>query len=221
MVWKTAAGCEHMGINYKILALKHVTTLTPFSLRWIWIFTQMWFFSFFYWRRQLTCLIFTEMSRNTWTIIVLTNCLYWYSIYTLHIQKLFILFSPSLTQKVVQDLLYLSISFISLSLQTDASFLFFFCHKSCKFRYSLQSGLFLFSLCYDNSGGLSMFNERLEAAQRFRNILTVNMRSSSIICSQVAVLTETLLNVHTEAQAHFWSSFCSFTYSTAGLACSE
>lgn len=50
-----------------------------------------------------------------------------------------------------------------------------------------------------------MFNECLEAGYRFRNILvTVNMRSSSIICSHITVFQRSSAKcAHTEAQIHF------------------
>lgn len=54
----------------------------------------------------------------------------------------------------------------------------------------------LFPPCYDNGRELSMFNEWLEAGYRFRNILvTVNTRSSSIICSHTSCFTGARLNV--------------------------
>lgn len=54
-----------------------------------------------------------------------------------------------------------------------------------------------------------MFNEWLGAGHRLRNILaTVNMRSSSIICSHVTVFQGHFS--YTEAQIYSGQSFCSF-----------
>lgn len=65
--------------------------------------------------------------------------------------------------------------------------------------------------CYDNGSELSMFNEWLEAGYRFRNIpVTVNMRSSSIICSHIAVYSER--SPGTEAQIYFGRSVLSFAH---------
>lgn len=63
----------------------------------------------------------------------------------------------------------------------------------------------VFPPCYDNGRESSMFNEWLEAGCRFRNILvTVNMRSSSIICSHIIVFQGSSAKcAPTEAQIYF------------------
>lgn len=63
----------------------------------------------------------------------------------------------------------------------------------------------VFPPCYDNGWESSMFNEWLEAGCRFRNILvTVNMRSSSIICSHIIVFQGSSAKcAPTEAQIYF------------------
>lgn len=70
----------------------------------------------------------------------------------------------------------------------------------------------LFPPCYDNGRELSMFNEWLEAGYRFRNILvTVNTRSSSIICSHTVVFHGSSAKcAPTEAQIYFGRVSCSF-----------
>lgn len=69
--------------------------------------------------------------------------------------------------------------------------------------YSIQSGLF--SSSYDNGRELSMFNERLKARCRCRNILVyVNTRSSSIISSHIAVFQGSFVKyVHMGVQIYF------------------
>lgn len=105
-------------------------------------------------------------------------------------------------------LFLLSVSFALLLLQTQMHFpsppFLLTSVFSWEFiSYSIQSGLF--TPCYDNGRELSMFNEWLEAAYRFRNILvTVNMRSSSIICSHITVFQRSSAKcAHTEAQIYF------------------
>lgn len=70
----------------------------------------------------------------------------------------------------------------------------------------------LFPPCYDNGRELSMFNEWLEAGYRFRNILvTVNTRSSSIICSHTVMFHGSSAKcAPTEAQIYFGRVSCSF-----------